>query len=64
MNLIHISDLHIHRHSADNEAVAVRLAWIKERYPDDMLIATGDITDDGHPDQFKNAMSVPGLKVR
>ena len=63
MNLIHISDLHIHRNRADNEDVSVRLAGIKIRYPDDMLIITGDITDDGHPDQFKNAATIPGLKV-
>lgn len=63
INLLHISDLHIHCHKADNAIVMDKLNKIQETYPEDQLIITGDITDDGHPYQYDNAKDIPGLKV-
>ena len=60
MKFIHISDLHFHMNAADNTAANKLLSNIGEHYPDHKLIVTGDITDDGHPKQFKNAWD--GLK--
>lgn len=61
--MIHISDLHMHIKPSDNEPTLTRLDSIVKTYPDDIIIVTGDITDDGHPDQYENAKNVPGLKV-
>lgn len=55
MKFIHISDLHFHMNTADNTAANKLLSTIGEQNPDHKLIVTGDITDDGHPKQFKNA---------
>ncbi|MDY6893807.1 MAG: metallophosphoesterase [Thermotogota bacterium] len=63
MNLLHISDLHIHRDQEKNKNTRLRLEKIMSMFPDDLLITTGDITDDGHPKQYKNAKDLPGLKV-
>lgn len=55
MRFIHISDLHFHRDKADNRKANDLLKIIKEQYPAHKLIVTGDITDDGHFQQFNNA---------
>ena len=55
MKFIHISDLHFHMNTADNIAANKLLSTIREQNQDHKLIVTGDITDDGHPKQFKNA---------
>jgi len=55
MKFIHLSDLHFHRHPGDNEAALAVLNYVQEHYPDSRLIITGDITDDGHPEQYENA---------
>ena len=55
MKFLHLSDLHIHMHQADNKDTNTLLALVKDRYPEHYLIVTGDITDDGHPRQFENA---------
>lgn len=55
MKFIHLSDLHFHRHPEDNEAALAVLDFVREHYPDSHLIVTGDITDDGHPEQYENA---------
>lgn len=55
MKFIHVSDLHFHRHQQHNQEANNLLKTIKGRYPDHMLIVTGDITDDGHTLQFQNA---------
>jgi 3',5'-cyclic AMP phosphodiesterase CpdA len=55
MKFIQISDLHFHRHERDNEAATTMLQFIKQNYPDHKLIVTGDITDDGHEEQYKRA---------
>jgi 3',5'-cyclic AMP phosphodiesterase CpdA len=55
MKFIHISDLHFHRDQNDNKEANQALETIKSRYPDHILIVTGDITDDGHELQYENA---------
>ena len=55
MKFIHISDTHFHRHKRDNKAAAKLLKTIKSRYPEHYLIVTGDITDDGAEEQYKEA---------
>jgi len=52
----HISDLHYHKSQDDNISANVLLALINSRYPDHHLIITGDITDDGRPIQYLNAL--------
>jgi 3',5'-cyclic AMP phosphodiesterase CpdA len=42
-------------HATNNRRANKLLKTIKEKYPEHMLIVTGDITDDGHPVQFQNA---------
>lgn len=55
MKFIHISDLHIHSGDNDNKSVRKLLQFIEVNYPEHRLIVTGDITDDGAPQQYKNA---------
>jgi 3',5'-cyclic AMP phosphodiesterase CpdA len=55
MRFLHVSDLHYHRNPADNKAADTTLTFIKKTYPKHHLIVTGDITDDGHPEQYENA---------
>lgn len=57
MKFLHISDLHFHRDQNDNKGANKALNTIKNRYPDHMLIVTGDITDDGHELQYENALA-------
>lgn len=58
MKFIHLSDLHIHTHEADNTAVFSMLDFVEEKYPDHQLIITGDIADDGKNEQFENAYTM------
>ena len=60
MKFIHISDLHYHRDQENNAAANRLLTTIKARYPDHILIVTGDITDDGHRQQYQNALDALG----
>jgi len=55
MKLIHISDLHYHRHAQDNRKADALLETIHRKYPDHAVIVTGDISDDGHPRQYAHA---------
>jgi len=55
MRFIHLSDLHFHRHEEDNLQALANLQYIKTHYPQHNLIVTGDITDDGHEEQFEQA---------
>jgi 3',5'-cyclic AMP phosphodiesterase CpdA len=55
MKFIHLSDFHFHRHPHDNEGANAVLTYVKDHYPESHLIITGDIVDDGHPDQYSNA---------
>jgi 3',5'-cyclic AMP phosphodiesterase CpdA len=58
MKFIHLSDLHIHTHDADNMDAISLLEFVSKTYPDRRLIITGDIADDGTTDQFKNAYAL------
>ncbi len=58
MKFIHLSDLHIHTHDEDNKAVSTTLDFIEKKYPDNQLIITGDIADDGTDKQFENAYAM------
>lgn len=55
MKFIHLSDLHIHKFDSDNKAIERRLEYIRQNYSSHYLIVTGDIVDDGHAKQYKNA---------
>lgn len=55
MKILHLSDLHFHRSGNNNRRINATLKSIKEKYRDHFLIITGDITDDGHEKQYKNA---------
>ncbi len=55
MKFIHLSDLHIHTHAADNKDAISLLRFVAKTYPDHPLIITGDIADDGTEEQFENA---------
>ena len=63
MNLVHISDLHIHSNRVDNSQVYNKIVTIKTKYADCLPITTGDITDDGSPEQYENAKDLSGLKA-
>jgi 3',5'-cyclic AMP phosphodiesterase CpdA len=55
MKFIHISDLHFHGRKKDNKVVSKSLKFIAKEYPEHYLIVTGDITDDGLPEQYDRA---------
>lgn len=56
MKFIHLSDLHFHGHEADNTDVLATLNYIHAHYPQHNLIITGDIVDDGHEEQYIQAV--------
>ncbi len=55
MKFIHLSDLHFHRNQSDNKEALDTLKFINKNLSNHNLIITGDIVDDGHEKQFKNA---------
>ena len=57
MKLLHLSDLHLHKDSADNQEAMEVLELIRqqERFQHHSLVITGDITDDGHAKQYEHA---------
>lgn len=58
MKFLHVSDLHFHRHDNDNKATIGALEFVAQNYPDHHLVITGDITDDGHEEQYGRAYDV------
>lgn len=56
MKFLHVSDLHFHRGQADNKEANTTLATLRAKFSDHRLIVTGDITDDGHEEQYANAL--------
>ena len=55
MKILHLSDLHFHTNTKDNKKILKTLDKVKEKYPNHFIVVTGDIVDDGHEKQFKNA---------
>jgi len=56
MRLIHVSDLHVSRHPEKNAILEQRLGELHAgASPEDWLIITGDITDDGASGQYHEA---------
>lgn len=55
MKVLHLSDLHFHTNSKDNKKIIQTLNSVKEKYSNHYIVVTGDIVDDGHEKQFKNA---------
>ena len=59
MNIHHVSDLHLRRDMAHNRVVEAKLDLVRARMVnDDVLVVTGDITDDGREEQYANALSL------
>lgn len=57
--LWHISDTHFSRHNEKNKEKRDRLLLLRERMqPEDWLIITGDVTDDGVPGQYENMVEL------
>jgi len=57
LKFIHASDLHFHRKPAKNAAIVRTLDYIRQEYPYHYLIVTGDIVDDGHEEQYRQAQA-------
>ncbi len=57
MKFIHLSDLHFRSYPEDNQAITSMLDAVQERYPQHKLIVTGDISDDGEQEQYRQALS-------
>jgi 3',5'-cyclic AMP phosphodiesterase CpdA len=57
LSFIHISDLHYHRDRSNNAGADQALTNIARDYPGVNLIVTGDITDDGHDEQYEHAFN-------
>lgn len=59
MRLIHVSDLHLKSIHRENETVRAKLAGVKKQLgPGDVLVVTGDVTDDGSETQYKHALEM------
>ena len=56
MKILHISDLHFHKDQENNKAANRLLKTINNKFPNHYLVVTGDITDDGHKEQYQNAL--------
>ncbi len=63
MKILHLSDLHIKQVTKiwgipdEDQPIFRLLKSIKERYPDHYLVVTGDITDNGSRDEYKQALT-------
>jgi predicted phosphodiesterase len=57
MKILHLSDLHFHRDNNENKNANETLDSINTKYPDHYIVITGDIVDDGHEKQYKNAFN-------
>ena len=56
MTIHHVSDLHFHKAASKNRAVVGKLrALAKSRGDTDLLVVTGDVTDDGQEEQYVQA---------
>ena len=54
--IYHISDLHLSKDRGKNVEVAARLQLLRTvMTKDDLLVVTGDLTDDGDPEQYREA---------
>jgi 3',5'-cyclic AMP phosphodiesterase CpdA len=59
MYLYHISDLHVRSNMRNNEVVEKKLCRLEEDMgPEDILVVTGDITDDGKYTQYNVALDL------
>lgn len=59
MRIFHASDPHIRCDSKHNAVVADKLAWVStEMGEGDVLVMTGDITDDGREEQYAHALEL------
>lgn len=55
LQFLHLSDLHLTSRPALNRDALTMLRYIAAHYPTHTLIITGDLTDDGHPQQYAQA---------
>jgi 3',5'-cyclic AMP phosphodiesterase CpdA len=54
MKVYHVSDLHIHHDDSNNVEVQKRISALRVA-PEDVVVITGDITDDGSDEQYRKA---------
>lgn len=57
LKFLHLSDLHFHRSPSKNTAIVGTLEYIRQEYPRHYLLLTGDITDDGRVEQYRQAQA-------
>ncbi len=55
IKILPFADLHYHHRDSDNEPIYSRIKSLKA-YPDHWKVISGDITDDGRPDQYQKAV--------
>jgi 3',5'-cyclic AMP phosphodiesterase CpdA len=59
MRIFHVSDLHLRRDPRHNVIVADKLAKLFPSFGEgDVLVVTGDITDDGREEQYAHALTL------
>jgi 3',5'-cyclic AMP phosphodiesterase CpdA len=60
VKIYHISDLHIHKRAKDNKTVTAKLAQLRQSWNphQDIVVCTGDITDDGSEAQYNHALNL------
>ena len=59
MRLFHVSDLHLKAVHRENEVVRAKLSGIRKQFgPGDLLVVTGDVTDDGTETQYRHALEM------
>ena len=55
LKFLHLSDLHFRGTPGENKVIQTTLDYIRHTYPTHILIVTGDIVEDGHAAQYRQA---------
>jgi 3',5'-cyclic AMP phosphodiesterase CpdA len=59
MRILHVSDLHLRRDWQHNRIATDKLRQVREVFGEgDVLVVTGDITDDGREEQYAHALEL------
>jgi 3',5'-cyclic AMP phosphodiesterase CpdA len=57
IEILHLSDTHVHSKST-NEPLIEKLSYIRSHYPEYLKLISGDVTDDGHEEQYARAQEI------